>query len=81
LASKGYPFSFKKGLEITIKDKPLIFYAGAIMSEGTLVTNGGRVLSVVATGADTNKAYQNVYNEIRKVHFDNVYYRKDIGLN
>jgi phosphoribosylamine--glycine ligase len=80
LTSKGYPEAFKKGYEINIKDKPLLFYAGVNNQNGRLQTNGGRVLSVVALEKTLSKTRTKVYKEIQKVNFENMHYRKDIGL-
>jgi phosphoribosylamine--glycine ligase len=79
LASDGYPSNFKKGFKITIKGKPLIFYAGANIKNDSVVTDGGRVLSVVAFDKNKQTAHDKVYKEVLKVKFDNSYYRKDIG--
>lgn len=49
------------------------------MKNGKLVTSGGRVLGVTALGKDIATAQRNAYNAIEKIHFDGMYYRKDIG--
>jgi phosphoribosylamine-glycine ligase len=81
LTSKGYPETFQKGSRIMISGKPLVFMAGATNKNEEIVTNGGRVLSVVATDTNIDKARVKVYREIANVRFDDSYYRKDIGSN
>ena len=86
LASDGYPVSYEKGFPITGfekfegKDDYYCFHAGtAFDKEGRIVTNGGRVLGVVAKGDDLKQARANAYKAIDLVEFDNKYYRHDIG--
>ncbi len=84
LASAGYPGSYVRGYEITGLDalSPgiLVFHAGtARTADGRLVTDGGRVLNIVAKGPDIRTAIETVYKEIPKVHFEGVHYRRDIG--
>ena len=80
MASAGYPQSYEKGFPITLPEKDqLIFVAGAKVADGKLLTNGGRVLGVVAKGDDLKQARANAYKAIDLVEFDNKYYRHDIG--
>ena len=86
LASAGYPLKYEKGLPIsgldTFKDKDsyFVFHAGTKFNEeGTIVTNGGRVLGVTATGATLKEARANAYEATNWVTFDNKYCRSDIG--
>ena len=85
LASDGYPVKYDKGLEIrgleNFKDKEgyYVFHAGTKFKDGKIVTNGGRVLGVVATGDDLKKARANTYEAVKLVDFDNKYCRSDIG--
>ncbi|MBR9946597.1 phosphoribosylamine--glycine ligase [Clostridiaceae bacterium Marseille-Q4145] len=85
LASDGYPVKYDKGLEIrgleNFKDKDgyYVFHAGTKFKDGKIVTNGGRVLGVVATGDDLKKARANAYEAVKLVNFDNKYCRSDIG--
>ena len=81
MASKGYPEHYEKGYEITIDSdiEADVFVAGATLKSGKLLTSGGRVLGVVATGDDLESAILKAYEEVDKVHFDNAFYRKDIG--
>ena len=81
MASKGYPESYEKGYEITVDEdiEADVFVAGATQKNGKLLTSGGRVLGVVATASDLKSAIDKSYKEVEKVHFDNAFYRKDIG--
>lgn len=81
LASRGYPESYEKGFEITL-DSGIdgdVFFAGAKAGGGKLLTNGGRVLGVTATGATLREAVDRAYAQVPKIRFANAYYRKDIG--
>ena len=80
-ASEGYPEHYEKGLEITIDADAdaEIFVAGAVRKDDRLYTNGGRVLGVTCTADTLPEAVDKAYKAIDKVHFDNIYYRKDIG--
>jgi phosphoribosylamine--glycine ligase len=82
LASGGYPVSYVKGKEITIGDigDCSIIHAGTTMKDGKLVTNGGRVLGVVAKGKDVDEARQKAYAAVKNIHWENMQYRKDIGI-
>ena len=57
----------------------IVFHAGTKFKDGKIVTNGGRVLGVVATGDDLKKARANAYEAVKLVDFDNKYCRSDIG--
>ena len=85
LASGGYPGSYQKGLEIKNLDKVaddiVVFHAGTKLTDGKLVTNGGRVLNICATGKNLEEARAKVYEAAEIIDFDGKYYRKDIGLN
>lgn len=80
-ASEGYPKSYDKGLELTIPaeiaDK--VYVAGAKITDGKLVTNGGRVLGCTAVADDLKTAVEEAYKLVEKVGFANKYYRHDIG--
>lgn len=83
LASGGYPENYVKGLPIDIGelDKDImLFHAGTALKDGRIVTNGGRVIGVTAKGADIEAARKKAYSNIKKIHFDNMHYRKDIGV-
>lgn len=81
MASKGYPQKYETGFEITASDDVMkdIFVAGAKLADGKLLTGGGRVLGVTALGSCLSCAINNAYEKVSKVHFDNAFYRKDIG--
>ena len=86
LASDGYPLSYEKGFEITGlenfegKDDYFCFHAGTKFNEaGKIVTNGGRVLGVTATGATLKEARAKAYEATNWVSFANKYMRTDIG--
>ena len=86
LASDGYPVHYEKGKKITglenFKDKDgyYVFHAGSKFdADGNIVTNGGRVLGVTATGKDLKEARANAYKATEWVNFENKYMRHDIG--
>ena len=84
MASGGYPGKYKTGLPITISpglsEDVNIFYAGAKRGvDGHIFTDGGRVLTVTATGQTIKEARQKVYDNIPFISFDNCYYRRDIA--
>ena len=86
LASDGYPEHYEKGKKITglenFKDKDgyYVFHAGSKFdAEGNILTNGGRVLGVTATGKDLKEARANAYKATEWVNFENKYVRHDIG--
>ena len=85
MASAGYPGSYKKGLPITgwgnLDEDIIVFHAGTDLdAEGKVITSGGRVLTVVATGETIAKAREKVYNNISRLHFEGCHYRQDIAL-
>ena len=81
MASDGYPEKYQKGYEITIPDelKCNVYVAGAALKDGKLVTSGGRVLGVVKTADELSDAVNGAYELVEKIHFDNAFYRHDIG--
>lgn len=81
MASEGYPESYEKGYEITMAEEVAedVVVAGAKLSDGKLLTNGGRVLGVTATAENLPEALKKAYEKVEKVHFDNAFYRHDIG--
>ncbi len=84
VVSGGYPEEYEKGHEITgietITDS-LVFHAGTKLDNGTIVTNGGRVLAVTSYGNNFQEAIKKSYQSIVKLQFDKMYYRKDIGFD
>lgn len=85
LASEGYPEKYEKGFVINglenfdRKDGYYIFHAGSSFKDGSIVTNGGRVLGVTATGANLREARANAYKATEWIDFENKYMRHDIG--
>ena len=81
MASDGYPEKYAKGYEITIPEniKDKVYIAGAALKDGKLLTSGGRVLGAVATADDLKSAIDSAYALVDKIHFENAYYRHDIG--
>ncbi len=81
MASKGYPEAYEKGYKIDIPEEiePCVFVAGAKLENGDLLTSGGRVLGVTAIADSLQEALDGSYEMVRKISFDNAYYRSDIG--
>ena len=86
LASDGYPVEYKKGFPIEGlekfkgKDDYYVFHSGTKFNEnGQIVTNGGRVLGVTATGKDLKEARKKAYEATEWISFENKYMRHDIG--
>ena len=89
LASGGYPVAYEKGKPISGltngqlagEENITVYHSGtAIQEDGTLVTNGGRVLGVTATGPRLTNALSHAYEAAEKIHFDKLHKRSDIGL-
>ncbi|MDP5100461.1 MAG: phosphoribosylamine--glycine ligase [Nonlabens sp.] len=82
--SGGYPEAYENGMVITgieeVTDS-IIFHAGTIRQDDRIVTNGGRVLTVTSYGANFNEALKKSYHNTAKLHYDRMYYRKDIGFD
>ncbi|HJY11258.1 MAG TPA: phosphoribosylglycinamide synthetase C domain-containing protein, partial [Flavobacterium sp.] len=82
MCSGGYPGNIETGFEITGIEKAKysqVLCAGAIKKGDKTVSNGGRVMNVVATGATYDEARKKVYEDAAHVHFDYSFYREDIG--
>ncbi|MCD7845257.1 MAG: phosphoribosylamine--glycine ligase [Oscillospiraceae bacterium] len=81
MASDGYPGSYEKGYEITMDDDVTaqVYIAGAKLEGDRLLTNGGRVLGVTMTAPNLRQAIGAAYEQAEKIHFQNAYYRHDIG--
>jgi phosphoribosylamine--glycine ligase len=84
LASGGYPEDYQKGFEISglndVEDS-IVFHAGTSFNNEKVVTNGGRVLSVVSSAKTMKEALNNSYSNIEKIKFKGKVYRKDIGFD
>ena len=84
LVSGGYPEEYAKGMPISGLDAvtdSLIFHAGTTRKDDQVVSNGGRVLAVTSYGNSFQEALKKSYQNIDKLHFDTMYYRKDIGFD
>ena len=85
LASGGYPGSYEKGLPITGLEAAgktaVVFHAGTAVKDGALVTSGGRVLGVTAVAPTLEAAIAGAYDSARQIHFDQMYFRTDIGCH
>ena len=81
MASKGYPTAYEKGFEMTIPEAIWnnVYVAGASLKDGKLLTNGGRVLGATAVENTLENAINKAYKMVETIHFDNAYYRHDIG--
>ncbi|SFH89475.1 phosphoribosylamine--glycine ligase [Halpernia frigidisoli] len=82
ICSGGYPQNYETGFEIKGTDKvehSTLLFAGASREAKRIVTSGGRVLSLVATGDSFDEARDKVYADALPIHFDYAYYRDDIG--
>jgi len=82
VVSGGYPEEYEKGKVITGLNKvtdSIVFHAGTKNNNGNVVSNGGRVLTVTSYGATFQEAIKKSYQNIEKLHFDKMYYRRDIG--
>ena len=81
MASKGYPASYEKGFAMDIPEEIAhqVYVAGAAIKDGVLVTNGGRVLGATALAPTLEEAVSGAYELVKKISFENAYYRNDIG--
>ncbi len=85
LVSGGYPQAYKKGIEIKgidqVEEESIVFHAGTQLKEQKILTNGGRVLAITSFGKNFREGLNKSYQNIDKIHFDNMYYRKDLGFD
>jgi phosphoribosylamine---glycine ligase len=78
----GYPEEYEKGKVISGLDlitDSMVFHAGTTEKNGQIVSNGGRVIAITSYGDNFKEAIKKSYQNIEKLHFDMMYYRKDIG--
>lgn len=84
-SSSGYPGSYKTGLPITGLDSAAqtpaveVFHSGTAQADGQIVTSGGRVLGVTASGDTLEQALNRAYESMARIQFDGIYFRRDIG--
>ena len=85
LCSKGYPAKYKKHIKITnldkinIKRNEFVFHAGTKLISGKLVSNGGRVLNITASGKSFLNIRKSIIKLITKINWKHGFFRKDIG--
>lgn len=85
LTSGGYPDAYEKGKEIhglekgNLDEDVVVFHSGTKFRDGKVTTNGGRVIGVTAKGKTVAEASEKVYKNIKKINFEGVHYRTDIG--
>jgi len=84
LASKGYPGKYETGKIIhglnSVDDQyGLVFHAGTKNDRNKIITSGGRVLTVTSFGESVKEAISNVYRQVDKINFEDMYFRQDIG--
>ena len=84
LVSGGYPLAYEKNIPIHGLDnvhQSLVFHAGTKSQNNIVLTNGGRVLAITSFGDTISKATEKSYQEINKISFEGIYFRKDIGFD
>ena len=84
LVSGGYPEQYEKNKEIFGLDSvidSLVFHAGAKYEDGKVKTNGGRVIAITSIGNSVEEALEKSYKSIKKINFEKMNYRKDIGFD
>ena len=84
MASGGYPGEYEKGKEITglqeaAESGAVVFHCGTAKKDGKIVTDGGRVLGVCATGRNVREAIYGAYYGVQKISFEKMFFRRDIG--
>ena len=84
IASGGYPEKYEKGKAISLNgaedaENVRVFHSGTALKDGALVTNGGRVLGITATADTLKQAITDAYAAAKKIHFDGMFMRSDIG--
>ena len=84
LVSGGYPEAYQKGKVLTGSENvegSLVFHAGTSLKDGDVVTSGGRVMAVTSLNDDFREALKTSYTNIKKIQFDQMNYRTDIGFD
>ncbi|MCM4159200.1 phosphoribosylamine--glycine ligase [Antarcticibacterium flavum] len=84
LVSGGYPEDYEKSKEISGLDNvdgSVVYHAGTTQKDGKILSSGGRVLAVTSFGKDYKEALKKSYQNVDKLHFDKMYYRKDLGFD
>ncbi len=84
IVSGGYPEDFEKGKVITGFEKitdSIVFHAGTKLDNGNVVTNGGRVMAITSYGDNFQEALSKSYKNVDQLHFEKMYFRKDIGFD
>ena len=84
LVAGGYPEVYEKGMEITGLEKvqgSIVFHAGTALKDDKVITAGGRVMAVTSFGDTFQAAVKKSYQNAEKLHFDRMYYRRDIGFD
>ena len=84
IVSGGYPEEYEKGKVISglqQEGESIIFHAGTQEKDGEVLTAGGRVLAITSLADDFKEALKKSYRRIEKISFENMYYRKDIGMD
>ncbi len=84
LASGGYPKAYQKGYEISGLDDInhsdcMVFHAGTLYKDGKYYTNGGRVLGITALGESLKGAVEKAYENVKRISFKDMHFRRDIG--
>ena len=85
MVSKGYPGDYEKGKvirgleEVSQMEGLFVFHAGTALKDGQIITNGGRVLGVTGLGEDVPRAIERTYQAVKKISWEGVHYRTDIG--
>jgi phosphoribosylamine--glycine ligase len=84
MASKGYPGTYAKGFAVTgiesvTDERRFVFHAGTSRSGGAILTSGGRVLAVTSLGENLAGALEHAYEGVRRIRFQDAYWRHDIG--
>jgi phosphoribosylamine--glycine ligase len=84
IVSGGYPEDFEKGKVISgleNVENSIVFHAGTKLDNGAVVTNGGRVMAITSYGNTFQEALQQSYDNVSKIQFEKMNYRKDIGFD